>query len=163
MCCLLLLATALEEFFDIQDWNAQLSCDNESALYQATRGLKRIRPGASCADLLRSIRSSGNRLRNSFIGVHVDSNMDKYLLWHQLTLEHQLNVLCDQLAKGAVARAILKQMSREGRRRDGLQVLPREDVALFAHGKKLTSDIAKMVRYSEGRRQAKEYLTKEKK
>ena len=35
MCCLLLLATALEEFFDIQDWTAQLSCDNKSALYQA--------------------------------------------------------------------------------------------------------------------------------
>ena len=163
MCCLLLLATALEEFFDIQEWTAQLSCDNESALYQATRGLKRIRPGASCADLLRSIRSSGNRLNGKFIGVHVDSHMDKYLLWHQLTLEQQLNVLCDQLAKGAVSRAILDQMRRRGRRRDGLQVLPREDVALFSHGEKLTSDIAKTVRYSEGRKEAKEFLTTEKK
>ena len=81
--------------------------------------------------------------------------MDKYLLWHQLTLEQQLNVLCDQLAKGAVSRAILDQMRQQGRQRDGLQVLPREDVALFSHGKKLTSDIAKTVRYSKGQREAK--------
>ena len=68
MCCLLLLEKALEEFFDIKDWTGKLSCDNESALYQATGGLKRIKSGASCADLLRSIRSSGNRLKGRFIG-----------------------------------------------------------------------------------------------
>ena len=35
-------------------------------------------------------------------------------------------------------------------------------MALFAQCKKLTSNIAKSVRYSKGKRQAKEYLTKEK-
>ena len=87
MCCLLLLASALEEFFDVETWTGQLSCDNESALYQATRGLKRIKPGSSCADLLRNIRSTAIRLKGRLIGVHVESHMDKYLLWHQLSLE----------------------------------------------------------------------------
>ena len=37
---------------------------------------------------------------------HADGHSDKYLLWHQMTLEQQMNVICDGEANMAVARSI---------------------------------------------------------
>ena len=51
--------------------------------------------------------------------------MDKYLLWHQLSLVQQLDCVCDTTAKGAVQRAITT-----GYISTPTQLLPQEDVAI---------------------------------
>ncbi len=80
------------------------------------------------------------------------------MLWYQLTIEQQLNVLCDQLSKGAAARGIHSRLQRRGQQRSYLQVLPREDIALFDKGGKHTSNIAKTGRYNEARHEANKLL-----
>ena len=39
--------------------------------------------------------------------------MDKYLLWHQLSLVQQLNCVCDTTAKGVVQTAITRSVLQE--------------------------------------------------
>jgi hypothetical protein len=62
--------------------------------------------------------------------------MDQYLSWTQLSLTQQLNCVCDTLAKQVVTNAII-----EGYNHVLTQILPREDVALFTWGDKITGDI----------------------
>ena len=84
---------------------------------------------------------------------HVKGHMDRYLLWHQLTLEQQLNCVCDGLAKTAVARCI-----RLGFQHRQAQLLPHEDAAVIVGGKKATSDFAKPIRFDLSKRFARWYL-----
>ena len=60
-----------------------------------------------------------------------------------------MNIICNSLAKTAVARAI-----RLGMRRYFRQLLPSEDAAVFVNNKKLTRDFEKTVRYEVGKEQA---------
>jgi hypothetical protein len=55
--------------------------------------------------------------------------MDKYLLWHQLSLVQQLNCVCNTTAKGTVQRAITT-----GYISAPTQMLPQEDVAIVIWG-----------------------------
>ena len=55
LCCLQLLARALSEFYQIQEWEATLCCDNKRALEQSAYTRRRIRPSAKCADIQRSL------------------------------------------------------------------------------------------------------------
>ena len=85
---------ALEEFYDIRDWNGKLCCDNQSALYQASRGLVRIRPSAKGADILCNMRTIKRQLTARLNFEHVDGHMDRILLWHQLSREnHEVRLL----------------------------------------------------------------------
>ena len=104
LCAMHLFALALEEFFVVGGWTAKVCCDNEAALNQASRDRRRVRPSLSCADVLRSLRTSKGKLSATFTYEHVDAHMDRFLLWHQLTLTQQLNCVCDNLAKSAVVR-----------------------------------------------------------
>ena len=70
----------------------------------------------------------------------VKSHMDNYKLWHQLTLEQQLNCTCDTLAKQTV-RASLDPRAPAITH----QVLPRESAAVFIGGAKQTTDVAREV------------------
>lgn len=150
LCAIHLLASALEEFFDVGEWSGKICCDNKAALFLSSRIGRRIKPSAKCADILRSVRSSKIRLKAHFHYEHVDSHMDRFLLWRQLTLEQQLNCICDNLAKSAVARSI-----HFGQEQRGRQLLPREDTAVFIDGKKATSDFAKPIRYGLSKEHAR--------
>ena len=83
---LLMLASAMEAFFAIDNWTGQLSCDNKFALYQSMWGLGRIKTSAEFADPLRNIFSSGNWIRGQLVSKHVDGYIDRYPLWNQLTI-----------------------------------------------------------------------------
>ena len=87
---------------------------------------------------------------------HVDGHMDKYLFFHQLTLEQKMNTRCDTLAKRTVHRAIATGMRIEGK-----QLIPTEDAAVFVSNRKLTRDLAKTVRYEVGKEEARNYLMNE--
>ena len=78
---------------------------------------------------------------------HVDSHQDKHKLWWHLTLEEQLNCVCDGLAKKAVHRSMTRLPGPEER-----YLLPEERAAVFVDGKKLTSEAGHEVRHYLGTR-----------
>ena len=73
-----------------------------------------------------------------------------------LTLEEQLNVICNKLAKAAVLR-YLSDTTQEGR---GIQLLPLEKVAIVVNGEKLTTDVGQEVRYALGHKKARKFYTR---
>jgi hypothetical protein len=86
LCCLHLLARALSEYYQIQEWEATLCCDNKRALEQSAYTRRRIRPSAKCADIQRSLKATKHTLKGKFTYLHVYGHVDKYLLWHQCHL-----------------------------------------------------------------------------
>ena len=64
-----------------------------------------------------------------------------------------MNVMCVTLPSRAVSRAIQSDMKREGK-----QLLPREDEITFVNSINLTRDLAKTVQYEVGKENAREYL-----
>ena len=68
--------------------------------------------------------------------------MNRYLLWHQLSLVQQLNCVCDTTTKGAVQRAITS-----GYISTPTQLLPQEDVVIVIWGSKITSDVSHPVQF----------------
>ena len=111
---------------------------------------RRMRLGASCADILRNIRNTRNKTTVKIKYEHVDGHMDKYLLFTQMTLEQQMNYWCDKEANKAVERSIQHKFITEGK-----QLLPGENAAVFVGGKKLTSDLSRAVRLETSREKAK--------
>jgi hypothetical protein len=84
-----------------------------------------IKPSTACSDLHCTLCSTKNNFTGRFRYQHVAGHMDKYLLWHQLSLVQQLNCICDTTAKGAVQRA-----NTTGYISTLTQLLPREDVVI---------------------------------
>ena len=126
------------EFYSIHNWHSTINCDNEGAIKMSKRNLRRIRPGCSYAAILRNLRNTRKTMSTNTKYHHVDGHMDKYLLWHQSTLEQKMNTRCNRLAKKAVHRAIVTGMRRKGK-----QLLPCSDAAVFVDNRKLTRDLAK--------------------
>ena len=67
---------------------------------------RRIRPGASCADVPRNISNTRNRMKAIVKCNHVDGHMDKYLLLTQMNLEQQMNYVCNKQANKAANKSI---------------------------------------------------------
>ena len=82
--------------------------------------------------------------------------MDKYLLFSQMTLDQQMNYVCDKEANKAVERSIQHKFSVKEK-----QLLPGEDATVFVGGKNLTSDLSRAIRLEAGREKAREFLINE--
>jgi hypothetical protein len=68
---------------------------------------------------------------------HIRVHQDRILPWSMLTLEQQLNVICDSLANKTMARYLAQGAARD----DGPQFLPLKKAAVVLEGVKLTTDI----------------------
>ena len=132
VCAIHHLIAALASFYKIEKCTTKIWCDN--------MGPGRVCPGASCADILRNIRNTRNRIHATIKYDHVDGHMDKYLLFTQMTLEQQMNYVCDREANKAVGRSMVQRFLIEEK-----WLLPGEDIAVFAGGKKLTSDLSRAI------------------
>ena len=86
---------------------------------------------------------------------HICAHQDRILPWSRLSLEQQLNVMCNELANGAVERAITEGISSPGPK-----FLPFESVAVVLDGIKLTTDVGPEVRYRLGKEDAERFYTK---
>jgi hypothetical protein len=86
-----LFALALSKFYKVSGWKATLGCENVRALILSSKERRRIKPSAPCLDIHRSFRSTKNLFTRCFKYHHVAGHMDRYLLWHQLSLIQQLN------------------------------------------------------------------------
>ena len=117
---------------------------------------RRVRSGASCADIFRNIRNTRNKTTVNIKYDHVDGHMDKYLLFSQMTLAQQMNYVCDNEVNKAAERSIQHNFSMKEK-----QLLPGEDGAVFVGGKKLTSDLSGEIRLEASREKAKEVLINE--
>ncbi len=84
--------------------------------------------------------------------------MDKYLLWHQLSLIQQLNCICDTLTKQVVTLAMT-----QGYHGRPTHLLPKEDVAVVIWGNKITNDISNPIRFHASKEVARQYLGNRKK
>ena len=100
----------------------------------------RIRPGMSCVDILRNIRSTRNKMTTNPNYYHVFGRMDDFLLDHQLSLEQKMNKICDFMAKDAV-----DNWSRIKGTYFGKQLLPGENAAILVMGRNIMGDIADTV------------------
>jgi hypothetical protein len=78
--------------------------------------------------------------------------MDRYLLWHQLSLPQQLNCICNMLAKHAVTLAMM-----EGSHNRPTQPLPKEDVAVVIWGNKITNNVSHTIRFQASKEAARKY------
>ena len=156
LCSIHIFILAIQKFYSIQEGHNQIFCDSIGALNAVAWRRRRIKAGAKCADVLRSIRFTRNELTIKLSYEHVNGHMDRSLLWHQMNLEQQLNCICDNLAKTAVSRSI-----RFGPRDRGKQLLPREQAAVFVGGSKQTTDFADAVRLEISQDEAKQFLINE--
>ena len=122
------------QFYEIAVTRPKICCDNIGALNQARSRRRRIKPGASQADILRVLRTVTSHYAHlKPVYEHVSGHQDRYKLWWQLTLAEQLNCVCDGLAKAAVFRSIQQRDSRNER-----FLLPLERAAVFVSGVKQT-------------------------
>jgi len=79
LCGLHLFARALSEFYQIQEWEATLCCDNKRALEQSTYTRRRIQPSAKCADIQRSLKATKHTFKGKFTYLHMYGHMDTHL------------------------------------------------------------------------------------
>ncbi len=114
--------------------------------------------GIKHSDLHRTIRTIKCKIEMKMKYEHVRAYQDRILSWGMLSLEQQLNVICDELANGAVERAITDGVSHFGPK-----LLPFESVAVILDGVKLTTDVGSEVRYRLGKEDAERFYTKPRK
>jgi hypothetical protein len=79
--------------------------------------------------------------------------MNRFLQWEQLTLMQQLNCICNTLAKKSITTAL-----NHGCHEKQTLLLPKEDVALFIWGNKLTGNISLPLRFHASKEVARKYL-----
>ncbi len=135
-----------------------MCCNNKRALEQFTYTRRRIRPSGKCADIQQSLKATKHTFKGKFTYLHVYGHMDKYLLWHQLSLIQQLNCVCTTLAKQAVTLAMT-----QGYHDRPTQLPPKEDVAVVIGGNKITDDISNPIRFHASKEVARQYLGSRKK
>ncbi len=79
--------------------------------------------------------------------------MNRILKWGQLTLTWQLNCICNPLAKKLITTAL-----NHGYHNKQTSLLPKEDVALFIWGNKITGNISSPLRFHASKEVARKYL-----
>ena len=157
LCALQLLLLAVDTWYEGEVVNSiTIYCDNEKAGERAHEEHRRIKPSWACADVLRSFRDTKLSLTIPIQFAHVPAHMDDLLPWDQLSLAEQLNCMCDSLAKSA-----LRKGYEEGYH-DKTNMLPRERTAVVFDVGKASSDPAEYLRQSLGRREAREFLVRNK-
>ena len=132
----------------------EIYCDNIPALRQSGYRRRRVKTGACQADVLRVLRTIKLRQTLKPTYKHIAAHQDKKKTWWQLSLEEQLNCVCDGLAKAAVYRSLMDKTPHTN-----TYLLPLEKAAVIVKGEKSTTDIAKEVRFYLGEDEACRFYT----
>lgn len=151
---------ALHNHFHMGQVSVEICCDNDAALKQAQGRKTRVSAGKKCADVFRGIRMMTNELKLiNWKYTWVKSHMDDILEWAELSLEQQLNVLCDESAKQAAEEALSGTRRRKTHAEP--QLLPHEHIAVYVDSYKQTTDPAESIRYARSKQLARKFLTTE--
>jgi hypothetical protein len=127
--------------FFLQAVQTNLRCDNKVALRTLSKKGARVPQAAKCAYLLRTFKSLHQQTPLKIHYGHVKAHMDDILSWDDLSLEQQLNVECDRLAKQAVV-DMTHWLIEYGYpdTEPQHQLLPGKICTIFVNGIKQTSD-----------------------
>jgi hypothetical protein len=150
------LILAIAKFYSLLMVSAKICCDNMSALNQSSKSRKQVSPGIKHSDLHRAIRTYKCTINMVLRYEHVRSHQDRYRPWSLLTLEEQLNVICDKLAHGLVSQYLQSGFPRIR----APQLFPLEKVAIILDGTKQTTDAGAEVRNCLGKEEAIKFYTK---
>ena len=150
-----LVATAAA-FYDLPVNHGSIHCDNLGALAKARAHGRRVKSSLKQGDLVRAIRAMKQGVFLQLRYQYVKSHQDDVKQWADLTLDQQLNVTCDSLAKQAVGRGL--SIDAVNRTMQPLS-LPFEQAAITVGGHKLTSDVSEPVRFILGCAEAKRFYT----
>jgi hypothetical protein len=142
---------AVEDHFNLTGCPTHIWCDCKGALYAIKRRRKRVSTGTKHADVFRALRGVRRKTKTDHQYSHVLAHQDDIMSWDCLSIQAQLNCICDSLAKAAVRRGHFATP------RTGRQNLPFEKVAVYVGGTKQTSDVSSDLRYHMGRIQAREW------
>ncbi len=149
------MITSIALFYKLKWPAGKICCDNLVALCQLGQCRQRVCTGIKHAHLHQAIQTIRLRTKMKTIYEYVRAHQDRILPWKRLFLEQQLNVICDELANGAVEWAIMEVESHSGPK-----FLPFESVAVVLNGIKLTTDVGSEVRYRLGKEGVKWLYTK---
>ncbi len=97
------MIVAVAKHFQLTTVVGKICYDNNSALGQAGKVCKRVSTGMKYLDLNQAIRTLKCSFQMDVKYSNVQAHQDRILPWSMLTLEQQLNVICDNLANKAVA------------------------------------------------------------
>ncbi len=146
---------AVAKFYRLDLACRKICCDNVLALGQSSKSRKQVSSGIKHSDLHHTIRTIQCTVKFCMTYSHVRTHQGRILPWSMLTLEQQLNVSCDELANGAVARYL-----SGGVHHLGPKFLLFEKAAVVLDGVKLTTDVGAEVRYCLGKEDAEWFYTK---
>ena len=150
-----LVATAAA-VYDLPVNHGSIHCDNLGALAKARAHNRRVKSSLKQGDLVRAIRAMKQGVFLQLRYQYVKSHQDDIKLWADLTLDQQLNVTCDTLAKQAVGRGL--SIDAVDRTMHPLS-LPFEQASILVGGHKLTSDVSEPIRFILGCAEAKRFYT----
>jgi hypothetical protein len=149
------MIVVVAQFYEIDTAIGKICCNNVSALGQSSKSRKQVSTGTKHSDLHRTIRTIKCSVKLCMEYLHVRAHQDRILPWSMLTLEQQLNVICDELANGVMARYL-----SGGVHQQGPKFLPFEKAAIVLDGTKLKMDVGSEVRYCLGKEDAERFYTK---
>ncbi len=109
------LIHAATEYYQPEHVLGKICCNNMSALNQAGKVRKRVQSSIKHLNLQQALRTYKCKVNMALIYSHIRAHQDALKPWSMLTLEEQLNVICDKLAKAAVQR-YLSDATPVGRR-----------------------------------------------
>ena len=92
------------QFYKIDTAIGKIYCNNISVLGQSSKSRKQVTTGIKHSDFHRMIRTIKCLVKLCMEYLHMRAHQARILPWSMLTLEEQLNVICDELANRAVAR-----------------------------------------------------------
>jgi hypothetical protein len=144
------------KYYHLQLAKGKIICDSKSALNQSSKQYRRVSSGTLQADLFRALRSIHQEIPGADLQYKwVKSHQDACLPWRCLTLEEQLNTMCNTLANNTVTRSLTWSSQQEG-----TFLVPFKQSAVIMDGVKSTSNIAPTVRFMLGKVDAHRFYTK---
>ncbi len=97
------MIAAVTQSYKVDTAIGKICCNNKLALGQSSKTRKCISTGIKHSDLYQLIQTIKCTVNIRMVYSHVQAHQDRVLPWSMLTLEQQLNVICNELANGAVA------------------------------------------------------------
>ena len=144
----------VEQHYSLASSPTQIWCDNLGALMATKRPCKQVATGTKQAHVFRSLRPLRCKHKTTHQYFHDLAHHDNLLSWECLSLQAQLNCICNAQAKTAVIGMEkwlhLAQVNKQ-------QTLPFKAVAVFVGGVKQISDVGSDLRFQMGRVKAQEW------
>jgi hypothetical protein len=155
-CCATHFNSHSGQKFQLATTVGKICCDNITALGQVGKAQKYVSTGMKHSDLHHAILTLKCSSQLDMKYSHVRAHQDRILPWSMLTLEQQLNVICDGLVNDAIARYLACGSVRD----NGPYFLLFEKAAAVLDGVKLTTDVGPEVCIQLGMEEAERFYTK---